>query len=165
MIGGNRIEIILPQASNEEVEDVKKMLTDVGSLEFRILANRKHDGDVIAPGTRAGRACQAAEPVQVGAGSARVSTGTNPTIDRDTITDLQAEVEEGPLRGNRGLPDRQGLRRALSKTEPFKIRRNTTNTLNSRSRPRLEVDHARTGSSTTRARSAGATRTARDRPT
>ncbi len=42
-IGGNRIEIILPQASNEEVEDVKKMLTDVGSLEFRILANRKHD--------------------------------------------------------------------------------------------------------------------------
>ena len=47
-VGGNRIEIILPQASNEEVEDVKKMLTDVGSLEFRILANHKHDSDVIA---------------------------------------------------------------------------------------------------------------------
>ena len=47
-IGNNRIEIILPQASNEEVEEVKKMLTDVGSLEFRILANRKHDEDVIA---------------------------------------------------------------------------------------------------------------------
>jgi len=46
-IGGNRIEIILPQASNEEVEEVKKMLVDVGSLEFRILANRKHDKDVI----------------------------------------------------------------------------------------------------------------------
>ena len=46
-IGGNRIEIILPQASNEEVEEVKKMLTDVGALEFRILANRKHDADQI----------------------------------------------------------------------------------------------------------------------
>ena len=46
-IGGNRIEIILPQASNEEVEEVKKMLTDVGSLEFRILANGKHDKDVV----------------------------------------------------------------------------------------------------------------------
>ena len=42
-VGGNRIEIILPQASNEEVEEVKKMLIDVGALEFRILANRKHD--------------------------------------------------------------------------------------------------------------------------
>ena len=46
-VGGNRIEIILPQASNEEVEEVKKMLTDVGSLEFRILANHKHDESVI----------------------------------------------------------------------------------------------------------------------
>src|ERR1700740_995959 len=46
-VGGNRIEIILPQASNEEVEEVKKMLTDQGSLEFRILANRKHDAAVV----------------------------------------------------------------------------------------------------------------------
>ena len=46
-IGSNRIEIILPKASDEEVEEVKKMLTDVGSLEFRILANRKHDAAVI----------------------------------------------------------------------------------------------------------------------
>ena len=46
-IGSNRIEIILPQASDEEVEEVKKMLTDVGSLEFRILANRKHDAAVV----------------------------------------------------------------------------------------------------------------------
>src|SRR4051794_35897482 len=45
-IGSNRIEIILPRASDEEVEEIKNMLTDVGSLEFRILANRKHDRDV-----------------------------------------------------------------------------------------------------------------------
>ena len=53
-IGSHRIEIILPQASPEEVEDVKKMLVDVGVLEFRILANRKHDEDAmhraLAPG-------------------------------------------------------------------------------------------------------------------
>src|SRR3954463_5468545 len=46
-IGGNRLEIILPEASAEEVEDVKRNLTDVGALEFRILANRKHDAAVI----------------------------------------------------------------------------------------------------------------------
>ena len=42
-IGNNRIEIILPQASPEEVEEVKNLLTEVGSLQFRILANAKHD--------------------------------------------------------------------------------------------------------------------------
>ena len=41
------IEIILPAANDEEVEEVKKMLTDVGALEFRILANRKHDAAAI----------------------------------------------------------------------------------------------------------------------
>ena len=46
-IGSNRIEIILPLANDEEVEEVKKMLTDVGSLEFRILANRKHDAAAV----------------------------------------------------------------------------------------------------------------------
>ena len=65
-IGGNRIEIILPQASNEEVEEVKKMLTDVGSLEFRILANRQARQGGGQPGPRAGRAGQAAVALQVG---------------------------------------------------------------------------------------------------
>ena len=65
-VGGNRIEIILPQASNEEVEEVKKMLTDVGSLEFRILANHKQDSDAIQQGAWAGRAGEAAVHVQVG---------------------------------------------------------------------------------------------------
>ena len=65
-IGGNRIEIILPQASNEEVEEVKKMLTDVGSLEFRILANGKHDYGRGRSGPGGRRAGQAAEGLQVG---------------------------------------------------------------------------------------------------
>ena len=101
-IGGNRIEIILPQASNEEVEEVKKMLTDVGSLEFRILANRKHDKDVI---TRAlGPGGLAKPPSRYKwARLGEISTGTNPTFTSDTITDLQQIVEERPVRRHRGL--------------------------------------------------------------
>jgi SecD/SecF fusion protein len=45
-LGGNRIEIIYPKASAEDVEEVKSKMTDVGSLEFRILANMKHDAQV-----------------------------------------------------------------------------------------------------------------------
>jgi SecD/SecF fusion protein len=43
-VGNNRIEIILAQATVEEVERLKRKITDVGSLEFRILANEKKDG-------------------------------------------------------------------------------------------------------------------------
>ncbi len=65
-VGGNRIEIILPQASNEEVEEVKKMLTDVGSLEFRILANHKRDSDAITKALGPGGLAKPPNPVQVG---------------------------------------------------------------------------------------------------
>ncbi|MBV8486638.1 MAG: protein translocase subunit SecD, partial [Planctomycetaceae bacterium] len=85
-VGNNRIEIILPQASDEEVEEVKKMLTDVGSLEFRILANQKKDGAVRD---------RALGPQGLSKPPARykwarlgeISTGTNPTFTSDTITD------------------------------------------------------------------------------
>ncbi len=46
-IGNNRIEVILPKATAEEVEEVKRKMTNVGSLEFRILANHKHDSGII----------------------------------------------------------------------------------------------------------------------
>ena len=88
-IGGNRIEIILPQASNEEVEEVKKMLTDVGSLEFRILANGKHDKDAVERALGPGRPGQAAAAVTSGPALGEISTGTNPSFTSDTITDLQ----------------------------------------------------------------------------
>ena len=45
-IGNNRIEVILPKATAEEVEEVKRKMTNVGSLAFRILANHKHDAAV-----------------------------------------------------------------------------------------------------------------------
>ncbi|MDE2508802.1 MAG: protein translocase subunit SecD [Planctomycetota bacterium] len=46
-IGSYRFELILPLATPEEVDEVKRNITDTGSLEFRILANRKHDSAVI----------------------------------------------------------------------------------------------------------------------
>src|SRR3954447_5190906 len=46
-IGNNRIEVILPKATAEEVEEVKRKMTNVGSLEFRILASHKHDSAAI----------------------------------------------------------------------------------------------------------------------
>jgi SecD/SecF fusion protein len=88
-VGGNRIEIILPQASNEEVEEVKKMLTDVGSLEFRILANHKRNSGVI---DRALGPDGLAHPPQryKWARIGERSTGTNPRFDAETVTDLRS---------------------------------------------------------------------------
>ena len=45
-VGNDRIEIVLPKKSTDEVDDIKRKLTNVGSLEFRILANHRHDGSV-----------------------------------------------------------------------------------------------------------------------
>jgi SecD/SecF fusion protein len=85
-IGTGRLEIILPAAEADEVEEVKRMLTDVGALEFRILANRKHDADVVeralAPGGRS------RPPTRyIWAKLGEVSTGTNPRFTAATITD------------------------------------------------------------------------------
>jgi SecD/SecF fusion protein len=126
-IGGNRIEIILPQSSNEDVEEVKKMLTDVGSLEFRILANQKDDKDAI---TRAlGPGGFAKPPARYKwARLGEISTGTNPTFTSTTITDLQQEWKKDLYAGNEvyltGKDDARDDR-----TESVKVRRNTTNTL------------------------------------
>ena len=86
-IGSNRIEIILPADKEEEVEEVKKMLTDVGSLEFRILANRKHDAAAVerAGAPRTGQAPARYTWARLG----EISNGTSPTFTSDTITDLQ----------------------------------------------------------------------------
>ncbi len=44
-VGSNRVEIILPEASPEEVDEVKRRMTAVGSMEFRILADRRDTTD------------------------------------------------------------------------------------------------------------------------
>ncbi len=68
-IGNNRIEVILPKATAEEVEEVKRKMTNVGSLEFRILANHKHDAGRDRPGPGAEGPDQ--PPVEIQLGQAR----------------------------------------------------------------------------------------------
>lgn len=46
-LGRDRIELILPNATSEDVEEVKKKLTTQGLLQFRILANRRKDDSAI----------------------------------------------------------------------------------------------------------------------
>jgi len=128
-IGGNRIEIILPQASNEEVEEVKKMLVDVGSLEFRILANRKHDKDVIpaALGPRGMKPPPRYKWARLG----EISTSGNANNIKytdSTITDLEQTWKKDLYAGTEVVltgKDSSGNDR----TESIKVRRNTTNTL------------------------------------
>lgn len=83
-IGSNRLEIILP--ADEDVDEVKRLLTDVGALEFRILANRKHDGQVLerALGPN-GRVRPPSRYTWARLGE--VSTGTNPQFTDTTIID------------------------------------------------------------------------------
>jgi SecD/SecF fusion protein len=128
-IGGNRIEIILPQASNEEVEEVKKMLTDVGSLEFRILANGKHDNTDAVKRAATGPGGLTKFPrgykwARLG----EISTGTNPSFTSDTITDPAQSWKKDLYAGTEVAltsKDTSGS----SRTEVVKVRRNTANTL------------------------------------
>src|SRR3954463_10440187 len=85
-IGSNRLEIILPAAEADEVDEGKRMVTDVGALEFRILASRKQDGEVVdralAPNGRN------KPPARYQWGKiGEVSTGNDPKFTADTITD------------------------------------------------------------------------------
>jgi SecD/SecF fusion protein len=126
-IGGNRIEIILPQASNEEVEEVKKMLTDVGSLEFRILANGKHDKDVVARALGPGGLAKPPSRYKW-ARLGEVSTGTNPTFTSTTVTDLQQSWKKDLYAGTEvALTGKDSS--GNTRTEMVKVRRNTSNTL------------------------------------
>jgi SecD/SecF fusion protein len=135
-IGGGRLEIILPQASNEDVEEIKKMMTDVGSLAFRILANRKHDLDkfstALAPGGLA-------KPPQryTWARLGEISTGTNPIVDGNTIADIAQEWKKDLYAGTEVLlvgKDTSGR----DQTESIKVRRNTSNTLILEKAPKLK---------------------------
>jgi SecD/SecF fusion protein len=45
-MGGDRIEIVLPAADPQRVQALQDRVTQMGQLEFRILANEKHDGEL-----------------------------------------------------------------------------------------------------------------------
>ena len=127
-IGGNRIEIILPQASNEEVEEVKKMLTDVGSLEFRILANGKHDKDAVKRAVTGPGGLAKPPRGYKWARLGEISTGTNPSFTSDTITDPQQTWKKDLYAGTEvALTSKETS--GSARTEMVKVRRNTANTL------------------------------------
>jgi SecD/SecF fusion protein len=44
-VGNTRVEIILPKASPEEVDEIKRRMTAVGAMQFRILADRRDLSD------------------------------------------------------------------------------------------------------------------------
>lgn len=46
-VGRNRIEVIVPGANPEFVEETKNLITKLGSLEFSIVANRQDHGDLL----------------------------------------------------------------------------------------------------------------------
>ncbi len=99
-IGNTRIEIILPKATAEEVEEVKRKMTNVGSLEFRILANHKHDEEA------KGKALQPKgltnPPPKYGwAKLGETFTGNNPTSDDQakSITDPAQHWVKNALAG------------------------------------------------------------------
>ena len=127
-IGSNRIEIILPQYSDEEVEEVKKMLTDVGQLEFRILANRKHDATVIdrALGPQG---LSKPPPRFKWARLGEISTGTNPTFTADTITDTQQKWKKDLYAGTDVILTGKGSEGSPEQTVSSPVLRNTSNTL------------------------------------
>lgn len=46
-LGNDRIEIIMPRAINEDVDRVKRLISTVGQLQFKIVASRKKNSDLI----------------------------------------------------------------------------------------------------------------------
>ncbi len=85
-VGNNRVEIILANATPEEVERLKRKITDVGSMEFRILANRKHDEQAIRRALASPINKPPAQYKWVGLGE--IITGKNPKLrDAASFTD------------------------------------------------------------------------------
>jgi len=126
-IGSNRIEIILPLASDEEVEEVKKMLTDVGSLEFRILANRKHDAAAVDRAMLP-QGLAKPPPRYKWARLGEISTGSSPTFTSDTITDLQQKWKKDIYAGTDVVLTGKGDE-GPDQTVNIPVSRNTANTL------------------------------------
>jgi SecD/SecF fusion protein len=126
-IGSNRIEIILPKASPEEVEEVKKMLTDVGSLEFRILANRKHDSEAIARAMGPGGLSKPPARYKW-ARLGEISTGADPAFTAESLTDLNQHWKRDLYAGAVVYLTGKGADGA-EKTIDAPIARNTSDTL------------------------------------
>lgn len=126
-IGSNRFEIILPEATPEEVENVKRTITNVGALEFRILADRKHDAAVIDRALGPNGLARPPARYQW-ARLGETSTGTNPRFTATTITDPKQNWKKDLYSGANVIvtgKDSSGG----EQTEAVPVKSNTANTL------------------------------------
>ncbi len=127
-VGGNRIEIILPEADSEVVDEVKRKLTTVGALEFRILASRKNDKTAIDRAmSKEGLSKPPARYLWAKLGG--TVSGTNPTFDKSllTIADASKRLVRDVYSNARIVltgKDAAGTER----TESFEVVGNTSNT-------------------------------------
>lgn len=124
-IGSNRLEIILP--ADEDVEEVKRLLTDVGALEFRILASYKKDRGAIERAL--GPNGLSRPPARyMWARLGETSTGTDPESTDRTITDLAQDWKKNRYAGiDAELTGKDAS--GGEKTVSVKIERNSANTL------------------------------------
>ncbi len=93
-VGDYRVEIILPKSLSEDVEQIKSKITDIGSLSFRILANRKHDGPAIDRALGPSGFKNPPAKYQW-ARLGEIYSGQNPKFDKTSITDLRQNWERG----------------------------------------------------------------------
>jgi SecD/SecF fusion protein len=130
-VSGNRIEIILANASADEVEEKKRLLTDMGSLEFRILANVKHDRAAVDR-ARGPNGLKDTPERYDWALVGDTITGSNPQFSTRSkppkITDLTQNWQKHRYAGNKvELTGRDSNDKTVS--EEVSIADNTTNTL------------------------------------
>ncbi len=131
-LGADRIEIILPKASAEEVEEVKTRMTDVGSLEFRILASRKHDAAEIDRATGKDGLKKIRANKYMWAKLSESVSGKNPIIsdDRTKLEDPSQRWERNAYVSNSAVVTLTGKTSSgTEQTETAKVKSNTARTL------------------------------------
>ena len=106
-VGDSRVEIIIPRASQEEVERSKRVLTNVGSLEFRILANQRDNAPLMElaqatfpkPVVQRGRTLARWVPLAESAGPLAPGGGIAVRSDRERGTRVLVAIDEFNVTG------------------------------------------------------------------
>ena len=129
-VGNDRIEVVLPKKSSDEVDDIKRKLTNVGSLEFRILANHKHDGGVADRALSATGLTKLPKTHRWGILGETI-IGANPTIDSDgkTLTDPTRHWVSNSQAGRTVYLTGKNSAGVEQTNLPFTIEENTLNSM------------------------------------
>ena len=131
-----RLEIILPEASAEEVDEVKRNLTDVGALEFQILASRKHDEKAMELALKpSGLAKPPSRYMWAKIGE--YANGTNPKITGTSLVDSAQSWKKNTYAGSR--VELLGKNAAgTEESESILVTKNTASTLILKKEPTLK---------------------------